>query len=433
MAAGTATITISATTPQRRRVRSLAVARLSVWSRQDIRRPIQVTGWPIAAEEAIRITELRLEGERQEGDQDGHERFRQGRDCGGGSITAAVSAGRGRCFRMRPEPWIDLSTGINPHSYPLFDLPATALTRLPEPGRVRANWPRSRRRPMARRRRDHVVPAPGTQILLPRVFSLVEAGPRADPRPDLCRASPRRRACRPSEPSRSAISPRSPMPTSPSWSIPTTPTDGSSPRADLLALADTLRRQGRAARRRRGLHGCRPARGIALRRCRARAASSCCARSASSSDWPACGSALPSRRRTIAERLDAEFGPWSVSGPALEYGIRALGDLAWQERMRERLAAEAARLDDLLARARCRRSTAAPACSGMSPCRRSRRCSQALGNSGILVAQLRRPSRTNFASACRAARRNGSGSKLRWRPGADKSGSREAQARRTIR
>ena len=26
----------------------------------------------------------------------------------------------------------------------------------------------------------------------------------------------------------------------------------------------------------------------------------------------------------IAARLDAEFGPWSVSGPALEYGIRAL-------------------------------------------------------------------------------------------------------------
>jgi cobalamin biosynthetic protein CobC len=51
----------------------------------------------------------------------------------------------------------------------------------------------------------------------------------------------------------------------------------------------------------------------------------------------------------VAERLDAEFGPWSVSGPALEYGIRALGDAAWQDDMRARLSAEAARLDGLLA------------------------------------------------------------------------------------
>jgi cobalamin biosynthetic protein CobC len=51
----------------------------------------------------------------------------------------------------------------------------------------------------------------------------------------------------------------------------------------------------------------------------------------------------------IAERLDGEFGPWSVSGPALEYGIRALGDHAWQDAMRARLAAQAARLDAVLA------------------------------------------------------------------------------------
>jgi cobalamin biosynthetic protein CobC len=51
----------------------------------------------------------------------------------------------------------------------------------------------------------------------------------------------------------------------------------------------------------------------------------------------------------IAERLDAEFGPWSVSGPALEYGVRALADRQWQQTMRQRLAADAERLDALLA------------------------------------------------------------------------------------
>jgi cobalamin biosynthetic protein CobC len=51
----------------------------------------------------------------------------------------------------------------------------------------------------------------------------------------------------------------------------------------------------------------------------------------------------------IAARLDAEFGPWSVSGPALEYGIQALGDRDWQETMRKRLASDAAGLNALLA------------------------------------------------------------------------------------
>ena len=50
----------------------------------------------------------------------------------------------------------------------------------------------------------------------------------------------------------------------------------------------------------------------------------------------------------IASALDAEFGPWAVSGAALEYGIRALGDATWAEAMRGRLAKEAARLDTLL-------------------------------------------------------------------------------------
>ncbi len=47
----------------------------------------------------------------------------------------------------------------------------------------------------------------------------------------------------------------------------------------------------------------------------------------------------------VAERIDGEFGPWSVSGPALEYGLRALRDLDWQDAMRERLSSDVAKLD----------------------------------------------------------------------------------------
>jgi cobalamin biosynthetic protein CobC len=51
-----------------------------------------------------------------------------------------------------------------------------------------------------------------------------------------------------------------------------------------------------------------------------------------------------------AMRLEAQLGPWAVAGPALEYGIRALGDLDWQDRMRMILKSESTRLDELFGR-----------------------------------------------------------------------------------
>lgn len=53
----------------------------------------------------------------------------------------------------------------------------------------------------------------------------------------------------------------------------------------------------------------------------------------------------------IAEGLRAWFGPWAVSGPALEIGARALGDSSWIEQSRERLAADSARLAELMSQA----------------------------------------------------------------------------------
>lgn len=88
----------------------------------------------------------------------------------GGSLGRAAAL-----FPHAPLPWIDLSTGINPHSYPLFDLPATALSRLPEPVRARelaAVAAAVYGAPSA----ANVVPAPGTQILLPRVAASVKPG-----------------------------------------------------------------------------------------------------------------------------------------------------------------------------------------------------------------------------------------------------------------
>jgi cobalamin biosynthesis protein CobC len=50
----------------------------------------------------------------------------------------------------------------------------------------------------------------------------------------------------------------------------------------------------------------------------------------------------------LAVRLRVALGPWAVSGPAIEVGLRALPDEAWFETMRARLKAETERLDRLL-------------------------------------------------------------------------------------
>ena len=49
------------------------------------------------------------------------------------------------------------------------------------------------------------------------------------------------------------------------------------------------------------------------------------------------------------KQLQDWLGPWAVSGPALEIGARALGDLTWAQQTRARLTRDAARLDHLMA------------------------------------------------------------------------------------
>ena len=87
----------------------------------------------------------------------------------GGDLGAAR-----RLFPDAPEPFIDLSTGINPNPYPLPPLPAELFARLPEPAALAALAAAAAAygAPSA----AHVVAAPGTQILLPLVAGLVRPG-----------------------------------------------------------------------------------------------------------------------------------------------------------------------------------------------------------------------------------------------------------------
>lgn len=53
-------------------------------------------------------------------------------------------------------------------------------------------------------------------------------------------------------------------------------------------------------------------------------------------------------RSGIAETIRGALGPWQVSGPAIEIGRNAFAHTAWKETIRDRLAADADRLDALL-------------------------------------------------------------------------------------
>ncbi|MGC1326545.1 MAG: aminotransferase class I/II-fold pyridoxal phosphate-dependent enzyme, partial [Xanthobacteraceae bacterium] len=88
----------------------------------------------------------------------------------GGDLAAAR-----RLFPGAAEPFIDLSTGINPNPYPLPHLPAEIFASLPDSvvlERLAAAAAIAYGAPSA----ACVTPAPGSQILLPLVCGLVRPG-----------------------------------------------------------------------------------------------------------------------------------------------------------------------------------------------------------------------------------------------------------------
>jgi cobalamin biosynthetic protein CobC len=88
----------------------------------------------------------------------------------GGDLAAAR-----RLFPGAPEPFIDLSTGINPYPYAIPSLGADLFTRLPDPAalaRLAAIAAQAYGAPTP----AHVVAAPGTQVLLSLVATLVPPG-----------------------------------------------------------------------------------------------------------------------------------------------------------------------------------------------------------------------------------------------------------------
>ena len=258
----------------------------------------------------------------------------------GGSLARARAL-----FPRAPEPWVDLSTGISPVPYPVSPLPATALTRLPEPGRARELCTAAAAAYCAPA--GCVIAAPGTQILLPRVYSLVRPGRALVLGPTYA------------EHTRTAaiaghdVSEVHDFDALAGGDVavvvnPNNPDGRIVSRAALLDLAATLAQHGGllvvdeafmdVGPREESLCGDVGAGNIVVLRSFGKFFGLAGVRLGFAVAAP-----------PIVARLDEQLGPWAVNGPALEYGIEALSDLAWRAEARVRLDTARRRLDAVLA------------------------------------------------------------------------------------
>jgi cobalamin biosynthetic protein CobC len=257
----------------------------------------------------------------------------------GGDLGAAR-----KLFPGAPEPFVDLSTGINPFAYPLPPLDPAVFARLPEPAAVErlagiAAAAYGAPSPA------HVVVAPGVQILLPLVAALARPGRAAVLGPTYA------------EHARVAA------------------LVGHDVR-EVTALGDLVGADLAVVVNPNNPDGWLIARDVLLMLAEQVAPGLLAVDEAFIDAAPVGKSLAPGLTRPnlvvlrsfgkffglagvrlgfavavpdLARRLRAALGPWAVSGPALAIGAAALADAGWIAQTRVRLAADAQRLDRLLA------------------------------------------------------------------------------------
>lgn len=266
----------------------------------------------------------------------------QGAIAHGGRLDAAR-----RRFPNSPQPWIDLSTGVNPHPYPLPAIAPEAWTRLPDDEAFGAleHAARAAYRVPAQ---AAILPGAGVQALiqlLPRVFPARRVGVlgftyaehaacwaacgATIETVDAVGALPGFDAAivvNPNNPDGRMLAPRELAPIAEEMTrkggllvvdesfVDFSPTQSVVPLSAMTGVI-VLRSFGKAY----GLAGLRL--GFAI-----------------------CGEGR-------ARSLRAALGPWAVSGPALAVGARALSDPRWLQAAAAASATDAARLDSLLERA----------------------------------------------------------------------------------
>ncbi len=257
----------------------------------------------------------------------------------GGDLAAARAL-----FPDAPEPWIDLSTGINPIPYPLPRLPQSLWQRLPgaqEEAALLAAAQRAYRVPAS----AGIVAAPGTQILIDLLPRLVPArdvavlGPTyAEHAQSWRRAGASVRVVAGLDETAAAdllvlVNPNNP--------------DGRVvPHAELSAAAEMLATHGGLLVVDEAFADFTPEVSILPELPPA----TLVLRSFGKSYGLAglrLGFAIGDPQLTSA--LRAAMGPWAVAGPALHIGAAALADAAWLTQAAAERSRDTARLDALLA------------------------------------------------------------------------------------
>lgn len=248
-------------------------------------------------------------------------------------------------FPAAPEPWIDLSTGINPIPYPLPELPLSLWRSLPGAAQEAALLTAARaayRVPA----RAGIVAAPGTQILIEMLPRLASAGPVAVLGPTYAEHALSWRKA-----GLTVIEAAAPEALGEAASIvavnPNNPDGRILPKGELLALAAHCESHGGLLVVDEAFADFTPEASIVP-------------------ELPPATLVLRSFGKTYGlaglrlgfaigapaavEVLRAALGPWAVAGPALHLGALALADGDWLVRAAVERGRDAARLDALLAR-----------------------------------------------------------------------------------
>jgi cobalamin biosynthetic protein CobC len=270
-----------------------------------------------------------------------------GRTCEAGYESLAYHGGAVDVARRltpdAPEPWIDLSTGINPHAYPLPELAPEVWTRLPDCAALAGLEAVAAERYGARP--EAVVAGPGSQALIQVLARLAPKGTVAALGPTYHGHAEAFGAAGVQLVEEASLEELAESDVAIVVN-PNNPDGRVSSRADLLGLHRHLGRGGWLIvdeafadfdGAKESLAPLLPERGAVVLRSFGKAYGLAGLR---------LGFAVASPN--IAKSLRASLGPWPVTGPAIAIGARALADRAWTAMMSERLRKEAARLDSLL-------------------------------------------------------------------------------------